>query len=281
MGEISHQNHELGFISGDNSWTHSGWAQDPRLLRRIPSWISSRALVLATLIWCAMCVYAAYAEVGLFWGYVIVSVAHLGHYITDSLDGALGRFREEGWIRWGFVLDHFLDTWVAASHFIGLYGSMGRLYTLECMVTVFCLLSVFTMAHLRDIVRLNAPEGDIKTMTYTNDIAGISMVYVRYLIIAGGIILTLSSLLDEPWQIDLTSGPWLAGGFVIMVLVVVIVAHYELGAQDMEAKRRKQQQASDLEKGFSNNNGNNNNTIAAINATTATGAAVKSPQNLD
>ncbi|MHC5165394.1 MAG: CDP-alcohol phosphatidyltransferase family protein [Planctomycetota bacterium] len=40
-------------------------------------------------------------------------------WFTDSFDGAIGRSRNEGLIKWGFYMDHFLDFVFMCSVFIG------------------------------------------------------------------------------------------------------------------------------------------------------------------
>jgi phosphatidylglycerophosphate synthase len=40
-------------------------------------------------------------------------------YLSDALDGEVGRQRNTGLIRWGFYMDHFLDLIFATSVFIG------------------------------------------------------------------------------------------------------------------------------------------------------------------
>ena len=41
-----------------------------------------------------------------FWG---VSIAVVLQYLTDLFDGAVGRARNTGLVKWGFYMDHFLD----------------------------------------------------------------------------------------------------------------------------------------------------------------------------
>ena len=40
------------------------------------------------------------------WGQSLIIIAH---YLSDALDGEVGRRRETGLVRWGFYADHFLD----------------------------------------------------------------------------------------------------------------------------------------------------------------------------
>jgi phosphatidylglycerophosphate synthase len=40
-------------------------------------------------------------------------------WLTDSLDGAVGRLRDEGLIKWGYYMDHLLDFFFLAAILIG------------------------------------------------------------------------------------------------------------------------------------------------------------------
>jgi len=77
---------------------------------KIPLWINSRMLTLMTLVWSAGIVltgyFASVESFGVLW---IISVCIFLQWLTDSLDGSLGRYRNEGWVKWGYYMDHFLD----------------------------------------------------------------------------------------------------------------------------------------------------------------------------
>jgi phosphatidylglycerophosphate synthase len=64
---------------------------------------------MATLLWAAVNVGIAFSARNnpeLLW---VVSLMILLQYLTDLLDGELGRQRNTGLIKWGFYMDHFLD----------------------------------------------------------------------------------------------------------------------------------------------------------------------------
>jgi phosphatidylglycerophosphate synthase len=80
------------------------------MIPKIPKWITSRGLTMLTLLWCAGIVITGYlASVESFGFLWIISIFIFLQWLTDSLDGSLGRYREAGWIRWGYYMDHFLD----------------------------------------------------------------------------------------------------------------------------------------------------------------------------
>lgn len=50
--------------------------------------------------------YLAHFQIQWLWG---MSAMIFMQWVTDGLDGAVGRMRDEGFIKWGFYMDHFLD----------------------------------------------------------------------------------------------------------------------------------------------------------------------------
>ncbi len=79
------------------------------LLPCVPQGIETYHLTLTTVVWSILVVLfswlATYHRQWL-WGASLMVVAQ---YITDLLDGAIGRARNTGLIKWGFYMDHFLD----------------------------------------------------------------------------------------------------------------------------------------------------------------------------
>lgn len=77
---------------------------------KIPSWIQSYHLTLSTLVWSFFIIIFGYLaakySVHWLWG---TNIMIIFQYITDSLDGSLGRHRKMGLVRWGYYMDHFLD----------------------------------------------------------------------------------------------------------------------------------------------------------------------------
>jgi len=75
------------------------------------------------LIWCALIILFSFLArywIHFLW---VVSVSIFGQYITDLLDGEVGRRRNTGLIKWGYYMDHFLDYLFLCSILIG-YGLM-------------------------------------------------------------------------------------------------------------------------------------------------------------
>jgi len=96
------------YISSVNPATQSGWANNPRVLQHIPQFLSTRVLTSFTLIEVGALLAVAFLYPEYTPHTMIFTV--FGHYITDALDGAVGRYRKEGYVLWGYYVDHCFDT---------------------------------------------------------------------------------------------------------------------------------------------------------------------------
>lgn len=90
---------------------------------RVPPFIETYHLTLFTLLWSALALiffWRAGATGNLHWLW-LVSLMILCQYLTDLFDGAVGRHRDTGLIKWGFYMDHFFDYVFLCSLVIGYY----------------------------------------------------------------------------------------------------------------------------------------------------------------
>ncbi len=93
------------------AWFFQKYEQQLRsiLLRYVPASIQTYHLTCMTLIW-AECIvlfgFLASTDTNWLWG---ISLMIIFQYITDLLDGEVGRQRKTGLIKWGYYMDHFLD----------------------------------------------------------------------------------------------------------------------------------------------------------------------------
>lgn len=99
------------------------WNTEQRFVRslapHVPHWLHTRLLTMLTLLWSALVVWFSYrAQENILWlnG---VSALLVAQYLTDVLDGAVGRHRNSGFVRWGFYMDHLLDFVFGSLLFIG------------------------------------------------------------------------------------------------------------------------------------------------------------------
>jgi phosphatidylglycerophosphate synthase len=75
----------------------------------VPLQVSTVHLTLMTVIWSAGIVIAGYLSAGDMRWLWLFDACLLMQYMTDMLDGEVGRSRNTGLIQWGFYMDHFLD----------------------------------------------------------------------------------------------------------------------------------------------------------------------------
>ena len=98
---------KMDYISGEISTTRSGWANNPALLKHIPSFLSTRMLTCMTLLEIFVLFYVCIRWPA--YGGLALGGTMLAHNVTDSLDGAVGRYRREGYVLWGYYADHCFD----------------------------------------------------------------------------------------------------------------------------------------------------------------------------
>ena len=79
------------------------------LVPRLPGWIEGYQLTLTTILWSAGVLAAGYlARRNLNWLWLASAMLFM-QWFTDSLDGALGKYRDFGIPKWGYYMDHLLD----------------------------------------------------------------------------------------------------------------------------------------------------------------------------
>ncbi len=107
---------------------------------KLPRWMRSWQLTLLTAVWsAAMMLFGYLASDDRRWLWAM-SVMVFAQWLTDSFDGTLGRTRGEGLVKWGYFMDHFLDTIFAGSVVIAYSflapGGTGFLFSLLLLVTL-------------------------------------------------------------------------------------------------------------------------------------------------
>src|SRR5918996_5890193 len=89
------------------------------VLPRIPSWLETYHLTMLTLVWSSLILlfsYWAARDLRWLWG---VSAMIALQYVTDHYDGKIGKYRGTGLVRWGYYMDHLLDSFFPCSVIIG------------------------------------------------------------------------------------------------------------------------------------------------------------------
>lgn len=101
-------------FAGDKKIGHSMLSHGENKLKywavaQMPNGIETYHLTMMTVLWSAGNVILAFFAKNhptLLW---LVSLMIVLQYLTDLLDGELGRQRNTGLVKWGFYMDHFLD----------------------------------------------------------------------------------------------------------------------------------------------------------------------------
>ncbi len=89
------------------------------MVPRVPLFIETYHLTLLTVLWSigiVACSFLAKENMNWLWG---ASFFIFLQYISDVLDGAVGRYRDTGLVRWGYYMDHLLDYVFLASVIAG------------------------------------------------------------------------------------------------------------------------------------------------------------------
>jgi phosphatidylglycerophosphate synthase len=191
---------------------------------RVPSWISSVHLTLATIpISLGIILASWFAKEDFRWLWS-VSILIFLQWVTDSLDGAVGRFRNTGLIKWGYYMDHFLDYLFLCSILIG-YSLMlpDRYKYLQ-----FFLLAIFGAFMVNSFLAFAASN------KFRISYLGVGPTEIRLAFIA---VNTLLILLGKTHLAGAL--PFVLVASVFGLSVVVYRTQKELWQIDMEAKRGK------------------------------------------
>jgi phosphatidylglycerophosphate synthase len=118
----------------------------PAVLPLIPGWLETYHLTMLSLLWSGAILlfsYLAARDVRWLW---VVSLMIFLHYVTDHLDGKVGKYRNTGLVRWGYYMDHLLDYCFLSSVIIG-YAFLvpaQSLYQLLLLLAIFAGFEVST-----------------------------------------------------------------------------------------------------------------------------------------
>ena len=89
-----------------------------RWVTKVPRGIETYHLTMLTVAWSIGLVGFGYLAAGDLRWLFAMSAMVIGQYLTDLFDGAVGRHRDTGLVKWGFFMDHFLDFLFAGSFVI-------------------------------------------------------------------------------------------------------------------------------------------------------------------
>ncbi|HSS22292.1 MAG TPA: CDP-alcohol phosphatidyltransferase family protein [Pyrinomonadaceae bacterium] len=108
----------------------------PRVIPRIPSWLQTQHLTMATLIWSLSILFFSYmAGKNMRWLWLVSLMIAL-QWVTDHYDGKVGKFRNTGLVRWGYYMDHLLDYFFLCSVIIGYSFILPERASFQLMLTL-------------------------------------------------------------------------------------------------------------------------------------------------
>jgi len=91
----------------------------PILVPRVPRWVETQHLTMLTLLWSLLILLFSFlAARNLRWLWLVSLMISL-QYVTDFIDGKVGKYRNTGLVRWGYYMDHLLDYFFLCSVILG------------------------------------------------------------------------------------------------------------------------------------------------------------------
>lgn len=193
------------------------------LLPKVPLWLETYHLTLLTIPWCLLIIlfsFLARFNVHFLW---VVSLMIFAQYITDLLDGAVGRSRNTGLVKWGYYMDHFLDYIFLCSILIG-YGLMTEDHNKYLLFYILALFGAFMV---------NSFLSFAATGAFRISYMKIGPTEVRLIFI---IVNTVIIFFHNSFDMQLLL-PFVLAGATFALFVTVFQTQKNLWKVDMEAKR--------------------------------------------
>ena len=194
---------------------------------RLPKWIDSKKLTLSTLLWSLLVIICGYlAKNNILWLWA-VSFLIILQYITDVLDGALGRYRNEGFIKWGYYMDKLLDWVFVCSVLIGYSFILPDRYD----YMLFYAIGVYGAFMIHSCLYYTTAK------KYKVSFYGVGPTELRLAFIIGNTLVIFFG------RIYMERGlPYLLGGVAVLLFVVMYITQKELRKMDMGLKKKSKKQ---------------------------------------
>jgi len=191
---------------------------------KIPSGIETYHLTVCTIFWSAgivLCGFLATYNIHWLW---LTSIFILLQYLTDLFDGAVGRFRNTGLIKWGYYMDHFLDYVFLCSVLIGYAFLFNDKYN-----SLFFILAIFAG------FMVNSYLDFATTNEFKIEHLGIGPTEVRLLFV---IINTLLIIFHKTYLVKTL--PYVLAFSLLGLCYVVYQTQKRIWKMDMEKKEKEQ-----------------------------------------
>ena len=118
------------------------WLKE-RAAKRVPGFLSSKTLTYLSLVSTILVLLAYYLSrenLAFIW---LASFFIFTQWVTDTLDGAVGRYRKEGYVKWGMYVDHFFDYLFFIALTFGIYFVISQPEFLKYFIIIFAIGSAF------------------------------------------------------------------------------------------------------------------------------------------
>ncbi len=193
---------------------------------RVPQSIRSHHLTLATIpisIGVVACGYLAAADERWLWGSSVLIIAQ---WLTDSLDGAVGRLRKEGLVSWGYYMDHFLDY----VFLVAVLTSYMLLLPEQYVALQFLVLAIFAAYMVHSFLAFGA------TNEFRIVHMGVGPTEVRLVFVLVNTLLAIFGKTHLSWSL-----PFVLGFSIFGLLVVVYRTQRAIWQLDMERVQREKE----------------------------------------
>lgn len=190
---------------------------------KIPLWITSDGLTYTTILWSiGIIIFSWLALYNIAWLWVVSFLIAL-QWLTDSFDGAIGRYRNSGLVRWGYYMDHFLDYIFLCSILIGYSLLLPDNYK----YLQFFILALFGAFMVNSFLRFAA------TNEFQISYFGIGPTEMRLIFIFVNTMLILFGKTHLAFVL-----PYLLAFAIIGLITVVYRTQKYIWAMDMQTKKR-------------------------------------------
>jgi len=121
---------------------------------KIPKVLETNRLTYLSLVWTFFILLFGYlGKFNINWLW-LVSLMIVFHYLTDMFDGAVGRYRETGLIRWGYYMDHMLDFIYLNSVFI----SYAFIFPKDSHILILSAMAIFSAFFVNSHLSFSATD---------------------------------------------------------------------------------------------------------------------------
>jgi phosphatidylglycerophosphate synthase len=198
-----------------------------KLAKFIPPWLETYHLTLSGLPFSILHLYFFYlAKSNINWLLVNIIIIIL-RYLSDALDGEIGRIRNTGLVRWGFYMDHFIDYIYMSSIFLG----FSVIFPNQLIVCLFALV-VFSGIFLNEFLTCMATNKKYNVFGHF----GFGPTELQTAIILVNIFIMIVTPEKIPW---FPTAFFLT--FTLLLIKIIYQTHKKLWKTDMYYKNLKSQ----------------------------------------